>query len=102
MVQAADFSNLDHLSALWRLHGTWLRRVLVQGQVRPRSVIITQELANNASEVIFTEHDDVVEAVPAQGPDHSLHERRLPGTAWRNYNLLDFEDAIEERFLASE
>ena len=68
--------------------------------MRPGSVIVTQELAKNAPQVSFTENDYMVETLPAQGSDYSLYVRRLPGTAWRDDNLLDFEGSplvLEDR-----
>ncbi len=91
MVKAAYFRNLDHCTALWRLHCASLGCVLIQRQVRPRTVIVAQELANNPPQVSFTENDDMVETFSAQGPDYPLHVRRLPKTAWSDDNLLDLK-----------
>ena len=91
MVKTADFRDLDHRSAIWWLHGARLRRVLVQRQVRPRSVIVLHVAPHNSPQVRFAEYDDVIEALPAKGPDYSLRVRILPGTVRRNDNFLDVE-----------
>jgi hypothetical protein len=39
--------------------------------------------------VLLSEDDDVVEAVPLNGPDHALIVRILPGGPWRGEDLLD-------------
>jgi len=67
-------------------------RILIQRQMSPCSVIVSQKLANNSPQVTFTENDDMVQTFAAQGSDYSLHVRRLPGTAWCDNNLLNFED----------
>ncbi len=36
-------------------------------------------------------HDDMIEALPAQGSDYPLHLRSLPGTVRRNDHLLNAE-----------
>jgi hypothetical protein len=82
VVKTADFWELDHPALLRRLHGTGLRGIFVQSQMRPGPMIVVREAADNAPQVSFAEHDDVIEALPAQGPDSSLHVRGLPGTAW--------------------
>ena len=46
-------------------------------------MIVAQELANDSPRVSVTENDDRVETFPAQGPDYSLHVRRLPGTSFQ-------------------
>jgi hypothetical protein len=48
-------------------------------------------LANNSLQVTFTENNDMVETFAAQGTNYSLHVGRLPGTAWCDGNLLNFE-----------
>ena len=57
MVKAADFRDLDHPPPLWRLHGTRLRRILVQRQVRPCSVIVVHVVPHNSPQVRFPEYD---------------------------------------------
>ena len=90
-MKAADLRYRDHVSLLWRLDSAGIRRILVQGQMCPGSMIAVQEAADNAPEMSFPENDNVVEAFPTQRPDYSLYVRRLPGTVWCNYNLLDLE-----------
>jgi hypothetical protein len=49
-------------------------------------------LANNAAQVTFTQNNDMVETFAAQSPDYSLDVKGLPGTAWCDKHILNFED----------
>ena len=49
VMQSPDLRNLDHVSILGRLHGTRLRRVLLQGQVTPGLVIIAEVLPDDST-----------------------------------------------------
>jgi len=91
VVKTADLRELDHPALLRGMHGTGLRRIFVQRQVRPGSIKVAQEAPNDPSQVSFAEHDDVIEALPAEGPDYSLHIRGLPWTSRRSDNFLDVE-----------
>ena len=91
MRKTADLGYRDHVSLLWRLDSAGNGRILSQCQMCPGSMIVGQEASDSASEMSFAEDDDVVEAFPAQGPDHSLKVRRLPGTAWCGDKFLDIE-----------
>jgi hypothetical protein len=99
MVKTADFRDLDHRSPIWWLHGARLRRVLVQRQVRPRSVIVFHVAPHNSPQVRFPEYDHMIETLPAQGANYSLRVRVLPGTVRRNDNFLDVErlDPVPKR-----
>ena len=37
----------------------------------------------------FAENHEVIQALPADGADHPLHERVLPGCAWGGEDLAD-------------
>ena len=91
MVKAADFGKLHHRSPIRRLHRAGLRRVLVQRQVRPRPVIVVYVVPQNSPQVRFAKRDDMIEALPAKGPNYSLRVRILPRTMRRNDNFLDVE-----------
>jgi len=79
----------DDASVLRRIDGAGIRRVLFQCQMGSGSMVILQEVADNASEMRLAEDDNMVEAFPAQRPDDPFHVRRLPGTSWGNDNFLD-------------
>ena len=54
--------------------------VLVEREVGPGSVIVLEVLSQDAPQVLLSENDDVIEAVPPKGTDHALAVRILP---WR-------------------
>ena len=54
--------------------------VLAEREVGPGSVIVLEIVPQNAPQVLLCENDDVVEAVPPKGTDHTLAVRILP---WR-------------------
>ena len=54
--------------------------------MRSLLVVVLHELGQHGSQVLFIQHYDVVEALAAQGANHSLHDsvhvrRQLPAVA---------------------
>ena len=47
--------------------------------MRARGVVVREVTAQQAAEMPFVQHDDVIEAFPSNRPDDSLGERILPG-----------------------
>src|SRR2546422_4314008 len=64
--------------------------VVVEGLMRARGVVVREVTAQQASEMPFVEHDDVIEAFPSNRSDDALREWILPGRAWGD------EDRSEE------
>ena len=46
-------------------------------------VVIEEVVTQQPPQVILVQHDDMVEALAAQGPDEALHVRILPRRPWR-------------------
>jgi hypothetical protein len=90
-MKATDFRELDHPAMLRRLHGARIRRIFVQCQMRPGSMMAGQQAADNSSQMSFAEHDDVIETPRSQGPDYSLRAWVLPGTAACSENFVHVE-----------
>jgi len=63
------FGKLHHRSPIRRLHRARLRWVLVQRQVRHRPVIVVYVVPYNSPQVRFAKYDDMIEAIPAKGPE---------------------------------
>ena len=55
------------------------RRVLVQGTMSPRLIIVGSIRAYDSAQVRFTEYDHVVQALPADRADEPLDICILPG-----------------------
>ena len=58
--------------------------VFVQRSMRPQLIIIGGICDKDPTQVRFTEHDHVVQALPADRADESLNVRILPGRSGRN------------------
>jgi hypothetical protein len=89
MVQATDHREGDDLPPVRRLALAEFGGVLVEREVGPGSVMVLEVLAQDAPQVLLSENDDVVEAVPPKGPDHALAVRILPRRPRRGEDLLD-------------
>jgi hypothetical protein len=55
------------------------RGVLVQRSMGPRLIIVGSIGADDLAQVRFTEHNDVVQALPADRANESLNVSVLPG-----------------------
>ena len=89
MMQPADHREGDDLPPIRRLALAWFGGVLVEREVGPGAVIVLEVLPQDAPQVLLSENDDVVEAVPPNGTDHALAVRILPRGPRRGENLLD-------------
>jgi hypothetical protein len=69
MMEAADHGRLDDLAFVKALHPSWLRGVLRQGEVCAGPVVVDEVLAQEAAQMGFVQHHDVVEAFAAEGAD---------------------------------
>ena len=53
------------------------------------SVVVEEVVAQQATQVVLVQHDDVVEALAAQGPDEAFHVRILPRGPRRRLDFVD-------------
>ena len=60
------------------------RRVLVQGTMCPRLIIVGSIRAYDSAQMRFTEYNHVVQALPADRADEPLNVSVLPGRSERN------------------
>src|SRR5262245_26762416 len=63
VMQSADFGDFDHLSQIRRLLGPWFGRVLRERYMGSGPMIILTVTFQNPAEMIFIEHDHMVEAL---------------------------------------
>ena len=89
MMQPADHREGDDLASIDGLALAVFRGVLAEREVGPRSVIVLEVVPQDAPQVLLSDHDDVVEAVPPKGPDHALAVWILPKGPRRGEDLLD-------------
>jgi hypothetical protein len=71
------------------LHRSRLRCVLLQGKVSPATVVVNEVVTQEAAQMGFVQHHDVVEALAAEGADEPFHVGILPR---RPRRCLDFMD----------
>jgi hypothetical protein len=88
MVQSAYHRLGNDPTMLKRFHRTWLGSIVTQSHMWPRLVIIVQVSGQNLSQMPLVADDDMVQTLAADGADHSLHVRRLPGRAWGRHDFL--------------
>ena len=88
-MEPADLRNRND-AATWRgLHDSWLGTVVVERSVGPRGVVVAAVAAEEPAEMGLVEDEEMIQALPADGADHPLHERVLPGCAWGGEDLAD-------------
>jgi hypothetical protein len=66
MMQATNLHNLHHRSNLRRLHGAGAGSILAQRQVSARFLIILKVAGQNPSQVLLSQHDNVIEIFPVR------------------------------------
>src|SRR2546425_2368365 len=88
-MQSADFRNSYDSSQSLPLNRPRFRRILCQGQMSPGIQIVTEVSLENPSQMRLSEHDDVVEAFPANTSNQTLGKRILPRAPWSSEHFLD-------------
>jgi hypothetical protein len=89
MMEGSDHRRFDDSASVRALHRSWLRGVLLKGEVCAGPVVIDEVPAQQATQMGFVQHHDVVEALTAEGADEPFHVRILPR---RPRRCLDFMD----------
>jgi hypothetical protein len=79
VVKSADLPDRHDAPARWRLYFPRVGALAVEGLMRAGGVVVREVSAQQAPEVAFVEHDDVIEAFPTNRPDDALGEGILPG-----------------------
>src|SRR5437773_10121042 len=88
-MKSSDLRDRDDAPARWRLHVARMGAVVVEGLMRARGVVVREVTAQQASEMPFVDHDDVIEAFPSNRPDDALREWILPGRAGGDEDLAN-------------
>ena len=89
MMQATDFRDLNNLSHFWGLNCSWIRRVLLQRQMRSRIEVVPEVSFQDPSQMPLSEYDHVIEALSANAPNQPFRKRILPWTSRRCEHLFD-------------
>jgi len=88
-MQSAYLRNDEYSAAFERFDISRDRRVPVEGQMRPRFVIVVQVTGEDPLQVSFSQDDDVIEALSVNRAYQSLDERRLPRIAIRDDDFFN-------------
>ena len=91
VMQAADLRNRSRGPALRCLDFSGNRGVAIQGQMRPRLVVIFKVLGKDAFQVRLVEHDHVIQAFATNRRDQSLDVGILPRCPRRADDFLNAE-----------
>ena len=86
-MQATDFGNLHDPAGLGELDRPDVRRILVEREVRARLVVIGEVAGQDAAQVSFAEHENMIEALAPDRADEPLDEWILPGAVRRRDDL---------------
>src|SRR5262245_57418810 len=86
MMESADLGQRNDAALLGSLNGARLGRILLEGEVGARPVVIAEVAPQTPTKVCLVQDDDVVEKLTADGADHAFGEGVLPGRAWRSEN----------------
>src|SRR5215813_5988325 len=89
MVQSADFPDLNDPANPQILNGSEFGGILIQRQMRPRPMVITEVTFQYSPQMPLVDHDHVVQAFSANTSDNPFHIAVLPRTSGRYRNLLD-------------
>ena len=89
VMQAADLREGNNVAFRRRFGAPRCRRIAVQRQMRPGSVIIIEVVREYAVQMTFVQHDQVIQTFSAYGADHAFAVWILPWRAWCNKDFLD-------------
>ena len=87
-MKAADLREGDDAPARRRLDFSRKWAIVAERLMWTRCVVVDEVGAQQPTQMPLVEHDDVVEAFSANGPDDALGEGILPGRAGRDENLV--------------
>ena len=89
VMKSSNSRKRNHLSAVGRLDGPSVGRILPERQVRARPVVVGEVGTKNLSEMALVENNDVVQTISPDRADCPFDERILPWASRRRHNLLD-------------
>ena len=72
MMTSADLRGRNDAPARWRLYFTRMGALVVEGLMRAGGVVVREVAAQQASEMPFVEHDDVIEAFASNRADDAF------------------------------
>ncbi len=79
MVQPANLRGRNDLAFGRRLNATWDRRVAIQRKMTSGIVIVVEVLGQDAVQMPFVEHDDMIQTIAAYAADTVADGGMQPG-----------------------
>ncbi len=79
VVQTTDEGQGDDAAVRRRLDRARLGRILLEGEVSARPVVVAEVGSETTTKVFLVQDDDVVEKLAAEGANQALGEGVLPG-----------------------
>ena len=97
-MQSAQPRQFDDVAVVGWFDGARVWRVLIQCPVSSVSVIVVEIAIQTPAEVMFAEHNDVVQALAPDGSNQAFDHRILPGRLRGNHLLFQSQalDAAHE------
>src|SRR5258708_17686582 len=89
VVEAADVGQGNDAAVLGWLDGARLGCILIEGEMRPRAVVVAEVAVQTTTQMPLVQDDHVVEKLAADGSDDALREGVLPRGAWCRDDLGD-------------
>ena len=87
MVETTEEGQGDDAAVRRWLDRARLGRILLEGEVSARPVVVPEVGSETTSKVCLVQDDDVVEKFAAEGANDAFGEGVLPGRAWGSENL---------------
>ena len=78
-MKSSDLRKRNHLSAVGRLDGPSVGRILPERQVRARPVVVGEVGTKDLSEMALVENNDVVQTISPDRADYPFDERICHG-----------------------
>src|SRR5262245_43402847 len=98
-MEATDLEDLDDIARLGGLHGPAVRRVLVERKMGAGPMVVGQIAGQDATQMAFTQNEDMIETLMPDRADEALCEGILPRATGCGQDFLDTHalDALPER-----
>lgn len=88
-MQPAHFGDGDDAASVGELYTAWIRRILVQCEMRASAVIVADERLKMPAQAGLVEHNKVIKAFATDGANHSFDIGALLRRAWGRQYLFD-------------
>jgi hypothetical protein len=89
MMEPSDLRKLHDPSHLWRVNLSKKRSILVERQVGSGPQVIIEVVCQDPAEMLFSQHDDVIQTFAPHGTHQPLDKRTLPRTLGRDLHFGD-------------